>query len=74
MQELESIELELGASEGRLLVNGEVRSLPIGSTLKGGVFYWQAGPGFLGNYEFVFERPGLPDLKMRVTIEPKQLQ
>jgi hypothetical protein len=74
MQELESMELDLGASDGHLLANGEERSLPIGSVLKGGVFYWQVGPGFLGNYEFVFERPGLPDLRLRVTVGSKQFR
>jgi len=30
--------------------------LPIGSTLdsKNGIFYWQPGPGFIGDYRFVF--------------------
>jgi hypothetical protein len=74
VQELEWIEVDLGASDGCLLVSGEKRALPVGSTLKEGVFYWQVGPGFLGNYEFVFERPHLLDLKLRVTIESKQFR
>ena len=50
------MELEVGATYGCLLVNGERRPLPIGSTLKDGVFHWEAGPGFQGKYEFLFER------------------
>lgn len=39
------------------LVNGsELKPLPIGSTLdrRQGVFYWQLGPGFYGDYGLVF--------------------
>ena len=41
-----------------LLVGDELRPLPIGSTLDPatGVFAWQPGPGFLGEYTFVFVR------------------
>jgi beta-lactamase superfamily II metal-dependent hydrolase len=41
---------------GYMVVDNELRSLPIGSSLnrKQGIFYWQPGPGFIGNYEFVF--------------------
>jgi hypothetical protein len=74
MQELERIELDLGAYEGQLLVAGEKHPLPIGSTLKDGVFYWQAGLGFLGNYDLVFRRPGLSDLHVGVSIQPKRFQ
>lgn len=33
-----------------------ISTLPIGSTLdkERGIFYWQPGPGFLGQYEYVF--------------------
>jgi len=72
MEELERIEQDLGATAGYLLVNGELRSLPIGSSIKRGSFYWQPGPGFLGDYQLVFERPGSPDLMVRVTIRPKR--
>jgi hypothetical protein len=42
--------------EGYLVVGNELRPLPVGSTLdrETGVFYWQPGPGFLGQYDFVF--------------------
>ncbi len=72
IEELGRIELKLGAMRGNLLVRGERRMLPVGSSIKRGVFYWQAGPGFLGEYQLVFERPGAPDLIVRVTIRPKR--
>jgi hypothetical protein len=73
MEELERIELEVAARRGHLVVNGEQRSLPIGSTLEGGVFYWQAGPGFLGEYDLLFERSAGTSVRMRVVIHPKEL-
>ncbi|MCP4151180.1 MAG: hypothetical protein GY757_25780 [bacterium] len=41
---------------GYLKVGQRLRPLPTGSTLdaKRGVFYWQPGPGFTGNYLLVF--------------------
>jgi hypothetical protein len=41
---------------GYMLVGKALRSLPIGSTfdLEAGKFYWQPGPGFVGDYWFVF--------------------
>jgi hypothetical protein len=71
IRELDRIELEVEASDGFLIVSGERRPLPIGSTLKDGVFYWQAGPGFLGEYELQFERQGEPPLLVKVTVEPR---
>ena len=71
MEELDRVELRVGASEGHLLVAGERRSLPIGSTMRGGVFYWQAGPGFLGEYELEFERTNSAPVRMRGVIHPK---
>ncbi|MFC2161647.1 hypothetical protein ACFLRX_08355 [Acidobacteriota bacterium] len=43
---------------GYLVVGGEIRALPIGSSFnpKSGVFRWQPGPAFLGKYQFVFIR------------------
>ena len=71
MGELDHMALEVGANDGWLIVNGERRALPIGSTLKDGVFYWLAGPGFLGEYELQFERQGEPPLLVKVTVEPR---
>jgi hypothetical protein len=72
MEEVGLIELHLGAATGKMLVLGETRALPIGSTLKGGVFYWQPGPGFLGDYTMMFERPDGTRIPVRVTIVPKR--
>jgi hypothetical protein len=72
MEEMGRIEIEVGASEGYMLVNGEHQSLPIGSSLKDGVFYWLAGPGFLGEYQLVFERPDTSQVRLKVTIRPKR--
>lgn len=72
MEQLGRIELSLGASQGYLVVGDEAADLPLGSTLKAGVFYWQAPQGFLGKYELVFERPGGRQIRVRVNIVPKQ--
>jgi hypothetical protein len=72
MEELGLIELDLGAATGNTLVQGEARALPIGSTLKGGLFYWQPGPGFLGEYRMQFTRPDGNTIPMRVIIVPKR--
>jgi uncharacterized repeat protein (TIGR01451 family) len=72
MEEVGHIELHLGATSGNMQVLDEAHSLPIGSTLKGGVFYWQPGPGFLGEYKLQFERPDGTTIPVRVTIVPKR--
>jgi len=72
MEEVGRIELHLGAARGNMLVEGEAQGLPIGSTLKGGVFYWQPGPGFLGEYTLQFERPDGTRVPVRVNIVPKR--
>ncbi len=60
---LERVEIRFGREgaapapvEGLRLVDGEYLPLPIGSTLdrREGVFYWHPGPGFWGEYEFLF--------------------
>ncbi len=47
---------DLTLRSGYLAVSGQLRELPIGSTLDTdrGRFLWQPGPGFVGRYEFVF--------------------
>jgi len=72
MEEVGLIELDLGAAKGNTLVQGEARALPTGSTLKGGVFYWQPGPGFLGEYTLRFARPDGTTIPVRVKIVPKR--
>jgi len=71
MDQLGRIELSLGASSG-YLVGAETEELPVGSSLKAGVFYWQAPLGFLGKYQLVFERPDGTQIRVRVNIVPKQ--
>jgi hypothetical protein len=61
---------------GYLNVNGELRALPIGSSLdREGTFYWQPGPGFLGSYQLVFVRTACDGTRARIpvniTIQPK---
>jgi hypothetical protein len=64
LDELERVEIHLPAAPaetrwtGGIRVNGELRPLPAGSTLdrEQGVFYWQIGPGFLGEYQLEFSR------------------
>jgi hypothetical protein len=72
MEEVGHIELHLGAARGNMLVQGERHALPIGSTLKGGVFYWQPGPGFLGDYTMQFERPDGTRIPVHIKIVPKR--
>jgi len=71
MEELGLIELHAGVSKGYLLVNGERTGLPVGSTLKGGVFYWQAGLAFVGDYQLLFERSDGSEVRVGVSIRPK---
>jgi hypothetical protein len=72
LEEVGHIELHLGATSGNMLVQDEAHALPIGSTLKGGVFYWQPGPGFLGTYTLQFERADGSRIQVRVNIVPKR--
>jgi hypothetical protein len=70
-EELALVELPLGAISGHQLVNNEPRPLPIGSSLKSGVFYWQPGPGFLGPYHLVFQHNDGTESHVLVKINPK---
>ena len=71
IDEVSRIELEIGAVKGYHVINGQTRSLPIGSTLKDGVFYWEAGPGFLGAHELRFDRSDGTVATVHVNIRPK---
>jgi hypothetical protein len=71
IEEVGRLEIPLGAVGGFQLVNGERTPLPIGSSLKRGVFYWQPGPGFLGDYTLFFERVDGTETQVRVRIRPK---
>jgi hypothetical protein len=72
LEQLGLIELHLGAARGHMLVGGAGAPLPVGSTLKGGVFYWQAALGFLGNYQLVFERPDGSEVRVQANVGPKR--
>ncbi|MCP5050316.1 MAG: hypothetical protein GY940_24325, partial [bacterium] len=72
-------EIDPGTSfAGYQLVRNGLRPLPVGSYLdkKRGLFYWQAGVAFLGNYHLVFIKThGVGNLTRQeviVTIKPKQ--
>ena len=61
---------------GFLVIGDQLRTLPVGSTLdrEKGIFYWQPGVGFVGDYEFVFVSTGEINkrkVKIRVKILPK---
>jgi hypothetical protein len=78
INENERIEIEVGNHcRGFILVDGQLRGLPVGSTMdmKKGVFYWQPGPGFIGEYRFVFVERELNGRmnrrKINITIRPK---
>jgi len=80
MREVERLEVDLGKGKGfrgYMIVGGERRPLPIGSTFDPirGLFSWMPGPGFLGTYELVFLRDeGLGmtrRIPINVLIKPK---
>jgi hypothetical protein len=71
MEEVGRIQLQIGAVRGYHVINGEARGLPAGATLKDGVLYWGAGPGFLGLHELRFEKADGSVVTVHVTIQPK---
>ena len=74
IEELDRLELQVGAKEGYLVVAGERRNLPAGSSLKDGVFYWQTAPGLLGDYNLIMLRPDGAEHRLRVKIRPKRFK
>jgi hypothetical protein len=64
-EELDRIELHAG-------VNGAEQAPPPGSTLKGGVFYWQLGAGLLGEYDLLLTRPSGDKVHVLVRVRPKR--
>ncbi|MBL0159605.1 MAG: hypothetical protein IPP47_21215, partial [Bryobacterales bacterium] len=59
LRELDRLELHLPSGQqwtAALRVGDELRDLPIGSTFdpEGGIFYWQLGPAFLGEFALEF--------------------
>jgi hypothetical protein len=59
------------------LINGRQRKLPVGSTFdtRKGIFYWQPGPGFIGQYDLLFAQQSGPGAsvfkKVKIIIQPK---
>jgi hypothetical protein len=70
-EELDRIEFRAGASAGHLKSAIGDLPLPIGSQLdpSTGTFTWQPGPGFVGQYELVFDTARGPET-VRVTLYP----
>jgi hypothetical protein len=60
IEELERLEVTISDSNpvaaGFILVGAQLKPLPVGTTIckVTGKFYWSPGPGFVGNYHFVF--------------------
>lgn len=81
IRELERIVIELSSEStimgGYTIIGNKLRPLPIGSTLdtRKGIFYWQPGPAFIGEYRFVFvEKIQNGEMRRKnviVKIEPK---
>ncbi len=81
IKELERLEIQFSPESvkisGYMVVGNQLQGLPIGSSLddKNGIFYWQPGPGFVGEYRFIFvEKPPNGDMNKRnvlVEILPK---
>jgi len=60
--------------EAYALANGRLRNLPIGASFDNvdGVFYWQPGPGFLGEYQIIIVDTELKTIRtIRIKIVSK---
>jgi len=75
IKEVDRIEIELGKGvfAGYLVVGDQLRPLPIGSTLdvENGKFYWQLGPGFIGDYDLVFIKVDELGMQRRLNVKIK---
>ncbi|MCP4146159.1 MAG: hypothetical protein GY757_00275, partial [bacterium] len=74
MKELGRIELQLPGDwfhiEGYMLNGDRLQRLPVGSSLdiKNRKFYWQPGPGFLGEYRLVFAGRAPEGIILRIPV------
>jgi Leucine-rich repeat (LRR) protein len=78
IKEMERIELDFSTStsdfsqiSGYMKVGDKLCPLPVGSTLAAGErkFYWQPGPGFIGEYRFVFiEKEQNTDISRKIIV------
>jgi hypothetical protein len=58
-----------GTYTGYLVVNGDLRPLPVGSSLDpAGTFYWHPGPGFFGTYHLLFVRTLCDGTQQRIPV------
>jgi len=80
IHEVDRVEVQVGQSgnlQGFMVVGKDLRPLPFGSTLDGrsGTFYWLPGPGFKGDFNFIFlgeDADGKPvKTALTVSIVPK---
>src|SRR5579884_3737241 len=71
MEQLERIELKMAAVDGYQTVNGERTTLPVGSSLKDGTFYWMVAPAFLGDFHLVFERAAGAPVHVTIKVVPQ---
>jgi hypothetical protein len=54
---------------GYLVVNGELRALPVGSSLDpAGTFYWHPGTAFFGRYQLLFVRTSCDGTRQRIAV------
>jgi Leucine-rich repeat (LRR) protein len=79
IKEMERVEIQVSpgtpGTRGYMLVGNQLRPLPIGTTFEtgSGIFYWQPGPGFIGEYRFVFIEIGTDGAMSRKNILVKIL-
>jgi hypothetical protein len=78
ISELERLEIHFSKDNTPVKSIRNISPLPVGSTLdmEGGIFYWQAGLGYLGRYELGFvmqDKDGkLSKINLIVNIVPRQ--
>lgn len=76
LRELDRLELHLSGGQqwtAALRVGDDLRELPIGSTFddEGGLFYWQLGPAFLGDYLLEFRAADGTVRRIPVQVGPR---
>lgn len=71
-EELDRIELRVGATSGHLRTGSGLQPLPVGARLApaDGSFTWQPGVAFVGPYDFVFDGPG-GRRDVRIVLNPR---
>jgi hypothetical protein len=59
-----------GEYAGYLVVDGQLRELPVGSSFdpSRGAFYWQPGLGFVGHYDLLFVRQAADGVRERIPV------